>query len=144
LERISPKDYNKILEGLELEDISVDSINAYIKKEVSFDKLRINVNAKNVFKNIEKNVILVKSSIELKAIPEGDRRIALKVKAEYSLYFSSLHKFTPEFFDIYSKASLQLNVWPYFRELVNNVTSRMNVPPLTIPLFKSFYIRESQ
>lgn len=28
------------------------------------------------------------------------------------------------------------NAWPYWRELVQSITSRMDLPPLTIPVFK--------
>jgi len=52
------------------------------------------------------------------------------------LLLKSKEKFTDEFFDVYKEVSLKLNTWPYFREFVNNITSRMNIPPLTIPFFK--------
>lgn len=43
---------------------------------------------------------------------------------------------TPEYFAIYSQVSLPINIWPFFRELVHATTSRMNIPPLTLPLVK--------
>jgi len=63
-------------------------------------------------------------------------KIFLKIEAAYELFFSSEEEISDEFFDIYREISLPFNIWPFFRELVNSLTARMGIPPITLPLFK--------
>lgn len=39
-------------------------------------------------------------------------------------------------FDAFANSNGVYNAWPYWREYVQNITSRMGLPPLTIPVFR--------
>jgi preprotein translocase subunit SecB len=40
--------------------------------------------------------------------------------------------------EAFSNANGVYNAWPYWREFVQNMVARMNLPPLTIPVFRLF------
>jgi len=38
--------------------------------------------------------------------------------------------------ELFARRNCRLNVWPYVREIVQSITTRMGFPPLIIPLYK--------
>jgi len=134
MEKISPEKYREILEGIELQSISLKTIKATIAHENLSDKMNISFKDE-AFYTYEEDGFLVENKYILTA-KNNQRKNVLKIECIYLLYFTSVEEITDDFFEIYKEISLPLNVWPFFRELVNSVTSRMNIPPLTLPLLK--------
>jgi len=67
----------------------------------------------------------------------NEKEAFLNITAKYRIILSVSDKLPKEFWDLYLNTSMQLILFPYFREFVQNTTSRMNIPPLTLPiLFK--------
>jgi hypothetical protein len=44
---------------------------------------------------------------------------------------------TDEMFGVFSKTSLPLNTWPYFREFANSIMTRMGLPGVVLPVLKA-------
>ncbi|HED37058.1 MAG TPA: hypothetical protein ENI76_02255 [Ignavibacteria bacterium] len=61
----------------------------------------------------------------------------IQIEVTFVVTLKSKFEFTEDFFEIYKEISLHLNTWPYLREFVNQATARMNVPSLTLPLYKA-------
>ena len=134
MEKISPEKYRKILSGIDLKDILLSDIKASIKHEWLSEGMRISIkkNANYAYKDDE---LIVTNKYVLTA-KNNDKKIVLKIEGTFIVVFESEHEINDDFFEIYKEISLPLNVWPFFRELVNSTTSRMNIPPLTLPLLK--------
>jgi hypothetical protein len=60
-------------------------------------------------------------------------RIACTFVATYSYVGEKPSKNT---IDSFAKTNALFNTWPYFREFVHTMTSRMDLPKLLVPLFK--------
>ena len=134
MEKISPEEYRKILTGIDLKTILLSEIKAFIKHELLSEDFKIGIKEnssyiyqENEFKVTNKYILTAKNT---------DKKIALKIEGTFILLFESEHEINDDFFEIYKDISLPLNVWPFFRELVNSTTARMNIPPLTLPLLK--------
>ena len=136
--RIAPEDYRKILAGLELIDISLSRSESFFNKDlkITFSKLNVNISDNSNFTLSENGFVDIIQSYKLKAFDLESETIFLTVNATFNVRMKSTEPFTKDFFDIYKELTLQINTWPYFRELVQNMTSRMNISPLTLPLFK--------
>jgi hypothetical protein len=67
---------------------------------------------------------------------KSDKRKLVTVQVKYWVRFLTSEPLPPEFFTIYNAASLPLQTFPYFRELVNSIFSRCGLPPLILPLRK--------
>ena len=135
MEKISPEEYREILDGLELKDILVSNIKADIKHEYLSDGLKIKIKNDANYLIDEDDDLIITIRYKLSANSK-EKKSALKIEATYIAVFDSVKEITDDFFDVYKEISLPLNIWPFFRELVNSTTARMNVPPLTLPLLK--------
>ena len=133
---LSPVEYNKILKGITLETLFLINSKCEFKPYDKFtDELVIKINEANEF-NDKDNRININYKYSLSASPKVEKVKLLNIQAEYLIVLKSKEKFSDDFYDIYKQLSLPINIWPFFREFVNNMTSRMNIPPLTLPLLK--------
>lgn len=132
---ITPEAYRKILHGLDLKSLFLASCSANIDKKAGGPELTINVDDKATYTCNEKNEIEINLGYSLTAKSQL-KKSHLIIKVEYCLLYTSKEVFTPEFFEMFKKANLHINSWPFFRELVYNFTSRMYIPPITLPLIK--------
>ncbi len=134
MEKISPEEYRRILNGIDLKTILLSEIKASIKHELLSEGMKIGIkeNSQYTYKDDE---FIVTNKYVLTA-KNYDKKIVLKIEGTFIVVFESKFEINNDFFEIYKEISLPLNVWPFFRELVNSITSRMNIPPLTLPLLK--------
>ena len=136
--RIAPEEYRRILTGLDLLDISLSRSEGFSNKDpkITFLKLNVNISDNSNFTLTEDGFVDIIHSYKLKAVDPESETVFLAVNATFNVRMKSTEPFTKDFFEIYKDLSLQINTWPYFREFVQNMTSRMNIPSLTLPLFK--------
>ena len=130
---MDPKRYREILKGIQLDTIALRALKANIHRENMEGSMKIEFRENASYKNTEEGFEV---SAQYVLIGKNKRRIALRVDCTYDLFFTSEEEIDDEFFEIYKEFSLPLNLWPFFRELVHSITSRMNIPPLTLPLLK--------
>jgi preprotein translocase subunit SecB len=139
---ITPEEYRKLQSNIDLVEISLfnstsslilDSVNTLLSaEETPFIKLN---DSANVLENEKAAHIINKWSLTAKFKESGTS--FLNIKAEYSITLAKTEKMSKEFWNIYKNTTLHIIVYPYFREFVQSLTSRMNIPPLTLPiLFK--------
>ena len=89
----------------------------------------------------EKNVIFVFPKFKLKAYSERDKeqdRPFLNIEAMFVLVYQAkdLSGLNEKAFESFGQANGVYNAWPYWREYVQNITSRMGLSSLTIPVFR--------
>jgi len=89
----------------------------------------------------EKKHILVFASFKFKCFSEGkaDKQI-IGIGAEFLLTYTigDFDGLTDEGIKEFGNLNGVFNAWPYWREFVQNTIARMNLPPLTIPVFRIF------
>jgi len=135
--KISAEEYQKILSGLDLVSISLKESKCYLNTELKLtNEMNISIHSDETFdvKTYDDIHIIQKYSLIGKL--KNSKSKLLQIDLTLLIVLKSKEKFTQEFFNVYKEISLKLNTWPYFREFVNNITARMNIPPLTLPLFK--------
>jgi len=137
-EGIEPAEYSRLLKGLQILSIWVNGFSA----ERSGEQPKLSTPILGKIKDEtsmhmkEDGLAIAKVRYLFNARAEGTRKSFLKIKCEYHLLFETRESLPEAFFKTYSKTSLPLNVWPYFREFVQSTVTRMNMPPITLPLFK--------
>jgi preprotein translocase subunit SecB len=70
-----------------------------------------------------------------------DRKVVLSISAAYRATYSVASEspaIKDEEIGAFAEFNVPYNVWPYWRELVQSLTVRMGLPPLTLPLLKPF------
>jgi hypothetical protein len=134
--KVSPEEYRNMMRGLKLEKIRL--VSASLKYNFFQPPMKIVVKSAEKFeKKKESNEVFVYQDYTLVAqLPKTNQK-GVNIKCCYEIVFKTDKDFTEEFFKIYADRSLPLNTWPYFREFVSSMVARMDLPPLTLPLFKT-------
>jgi hypothetical protein len=80
--------------------------------------------------------VLAQYSLVAKRAEEKDP--AVDIRASFELWYTIPPELKPSSPEIkaFSATNAMLNSWPYFRELVQSMIARMNLPPLTLPLYR--------
>ncbi len=142
--KLSREEYNSIINGMELQELFLIKGNFYLNSEHLAEKSSVNINTSAVLEKIDEEKSIVIHKYELKVSDKDSKKNLLKINANYKLVFFTEKKFSEEFFEVFKNANLPINTWPYFREYVNNITFRMNLPPLTLPLFKGKALKKKK
>jgi preprotein translocase subunit SecB len=85
----------------------------------------------------QKNLrILAQYSLVAKRTAE--KAPAVDVRVSFELLYRIPPDLKPSDIEIkaFSATNAMLNSWPYFREFVQSMIARMNLPPLTLPLYR--------
>ena len=66
------------------------------------------------------------------------KRPVLYFRCGYAADYALAQGASPKASEIhaFARGNAVFNCWPYFRELVQNASARLGLPPLTVPLFK--------
>ena len=134
--KIKPELYRKILEGIELQNIYLRNFDGKINLDVFPKDGVAEISSVADFTIKTENLVEITQKWTIIGKDKSTKSEFLNISVTYGLILYSKEKFSKDFFDIYEKTSLPINVWPFVREFVNSITARMNVPPLTLPLLK--------
>lgn len=136
---LSPDEYRTILNEIQLNSIRLKSLNSSAQRKIirahaKDFTYRISDEANMSFESDD--IMRVNHAYKMRGKIKGDRHVVLKIDATFILTFKTNTEVSDDFFDIYSSTSLPLNTWPFFRELVGNLTNRMDLDPITLPFFR--------
>jgi hypothetical protein len=135
--KISPENYKTIIQGIELKSISLKECDAYLNADLNAPgDLKIGIKEEADYKLKEENLVHIFHRYTIDARKPNSKSRYIKLGIVFLIRITSEETFTDDFFEIYKQVSLHLNTWPYLREYVNQMTSRMSVPPITLPLFR--------
>jgi len=126
--------YNDFVKGIELKDIYISSLKASREKEFG-TPANIHIESKKDFEKLEKGNIEMRVEYTLTAIKKGKKKPGFKISVVYTLLFQSKIEITEAYFKKFSH-SLTVETWPYFRNLVNELTMKMGLPPLVLRILK--------
>lgn len=136
---MDPKKYLNILKDIELNQIYLESCSAELKRRnIELHKnLQVIIRDRASFEQIKNKLKITQKFFLTVKTPEMKKDFAIKASVAFCLIYGTKTVVDKEFFDTYREVNLPLNTWPYLREYVQSITQRMNVPPLTLPLFKN-------
>lgn len=136
--KISPDDYKKILMGLDLISISLKESKTFINADINVpNELSIQIKDESSYKIKDDGIVFIFQKYNIEARKPQSKSRFVQIDVTFLVKVYSKNDFTDDFFDVYKNVSLQINTWPYLREFVNQITARMNIPPLTLPFYKT-------
>lgn len=133
--KISPEKYAQFIEGLTLDDIKINFVNA--KVDPAFmppANLSLKDESSYQIHSDGKLQIVQKYIIEARKPESSDANLAIEV--QYVLLYKTLIPMTDEIFDIFKQGSLRLQTWPFLRQFVHQMTYYMHLPPLILDVIK--------
>lgn len=131
----SKEKYNRILTGLELTQVIVEK--EVLERDVEQNPKRTSV---HIQRNNEAQVaddkysFRVRDMLHLEGLNEGSETPLFIVDLVLVLQYTSKKPVTKAFLKQFAETNLDIHSWPYFRELVQTATNKMNLPPLVLPL----------
>ncbi len=132
--QIDVREYNRLLKQVQLETILLRD---------SHSKLRTRkMEANNTYRYEESSEVLSVGDrratlrVDSKVVAKSGRRNVAEVKARFEVEFTYEAEVPREFFVIYCYASLPLQTFPYFRQMVDHQFTAMSLPRLVLPLRK--------
>jgi hypothetical protein len=134
---LTPQEYRQSLSQVDLNEIFLEECSAKLRRDLISQSMEISIKDKTTCSRQEDNHLAVEHRYELTTGPGRKKDCALKVLCVYRLEYTSEAPLSDEFLEVFRSHNVPLNTWPYFREFVQNMTQRMNLPPLTLPLMKS-------
>ncbi|MEN6308987.1 MAG: hypothetical protein ABFD91_14660 [Anaerohalosphaeraceae bacterium] len=124
---------------VELMDIRIIKSAFEQTPEVNRGRKNVDINRKvNLQVDKEKNLLFVVIDFDLKASVEGASSPVITITASFLLVYKlqDFSGLTDESYRSFAEINAVFNAWPYWREYVQNITVRMGLPSLTIPVFR--------
>lgn len=133
-DEVNQEAYHDFLENIRLEEIALLELD--VKRDAKLREGRLAVDLRRDFYLIEQKDRKIHAGAYVKidvANAEGEH--AFSITARFSaLYESSKEDANPEeFVNMFIERNVPVNVWPYFRELVSSITTRLGYSALLIP-----------
>jgi preprotein translocase subunit SecB len=135
--KIPPEEYQTILKGLDLKSISLIESKTKLD-ETSFNpEIKVDI-AETSESEITNNELLIIKRYRLTGIAKDEEKNCIEIIGKFKVVYSieSKREITKDFINLFNQISVEYILWPYFRELVQSMVTRLNLPPLTLPLKK--------
>jgi len=133
-ERISPQLYRELLKSVQLEKMYLDALSSKVNRELEGEKsVSGGFSDDQSFQKTEEGFIVTHTGdLTLKV----KRKIFIKIQTTYTLEYHTDEDLPDNFFDIFLTTAVPVQVWPFVRQTYFDITSRMGLSPLTLPLRK--------
>lgn len=150
--------YNDLIKNIELQEITLLDLNCKKNPEFNTQNESLNIyldhdikqmvhNGINVFFPIFFKVFSFESSEKESINDVSEKDILFKIEFTLELNYiidfnmvedvvADIQNFKKEF-GIFAEKNVPINAWPYARELVSNMTTKMGFPPLLLPMYKN-------
>ena len=133
--------YEDFLRNVKLFGLGLDSMNASLDRERYWNEDDPkNKNLVNKVSATYKLVDFSKTHFDISATfrfhsQRNDESPVLEIELTYTGHFHPAKgSFTESLAKKFTDSQARLIFWPYFRQTVSDITSRMYLPPITIPL----------
>lgn len=128
--------YSKFLRGLELIAIALTQNTFRINRPRYFEDpeqiMKVSWSGKPL--KIKEDHFDVEVDFEITVGPGEKGRRNFELQAKYIAHLHSAVGPEEEFVRRFSESEIRIIVWPFFREYLIDVSSKMHIPPITLPL----------
>jgi preprotein translocase subunit SecB len=128
-----------VSDRVELIDIRIVKSAFNQTPEINRGRKNVDIDRKvNLQIDKEKGVLFVVINFDLKASIDGVQSPVITIAASFLLVYrlQDFNGLTDESYRSFAEVNAVFNAWPYWREFVQNITVRMGLPPLTMPVFR--------
>lgn len=134
------RQYSDFLKGVKLYIVALDHVSSAIDRERYWEcSERKNGMIRTVEASYEATAIEgthfdVVGRLKMKILSKADKTELVSVECQYSSHFHARTRVDKHEADRFANAEAKIVVWPYFRQLVTDLSARMFIPPIIIPL----------
>jgi hypothetical protein len=138
--KLEPDGYGDFLRGTKLVGLALASCSASLDRGIYIELIEKKKSARNIsaeykLEDVQKDFFDVAAKFTLVMQDKAEGRKALTIECSFAGHFHCGASAVPrEFANRFTQSELRLILWPYFREFVSNITAKMAIPPILIPL----------
>jgi hypothetical protein len=135
-----PKQYSDFLKGIKLYIVALDHASCAINRERYWECTEQDNGMVRTFEGsyeataIEGTSFDVIGRLEMKIFSTKDNGELLKIGCQYSTHFHARSRVDERAAKRFANAEAKIIIWPYFRQLVTDLSARMYIPPIIVPL----------
>jgi len=135
--RISPEDYRRFIEQIELEHVLLSSASVrrirapVLDGGLSFEHKFTKRDFSPVDGGFDTTLHML-----VRLTDEQPDPVFAEVRVAYTAVYQSEIEMTDDIFGVFGDLNLPVNVYPYLREYVHASTNRMGLPGLVLPTLK--------
>lgn len=133
---VAAPSYTEFLKSLHLSIIALKESSCEIDRDRYWkERKERNISFKLLSKptSVNEEHFDIRSTLTLNVNTQKATSSVVKVSATFDLHFHA-EPIIEEFVEKLCQSEIRLIVWPFFREFVINMTARMHIPPVTLPL----------
>lgn len=130
------KKYAKFIAGLDLLSIALESCGAdFIEDNYAEGGGKISYSIDVAFEDVSDSILEAFVTVRARATSRETRRMCTKFDCTYRLSYRVAAQPDKQMLAAFA-GNVEINAWPYVRELMRDLTGRMAGPTLTLPLRK--------
>lgn len=131
--------YNKMVENVEIINILLKSINLNDVKlpNVNEAKYDVNLNYKcELFEKVNNKIIEFYPKFALDIDYEEKNMLSLEFELRVIYELDDIANYEDEYILKFIEINLPVNIWPYAREIISSITTRIGYPVLVISPYR--------
>ncbi|MBV4439314.1 protein-export chaperone SecB [Clostridium tyrobutyricum] len=139
---IDKKIYSNLIDGLKIQNIYLNDLKlTNVNREIKGNSLSVKLDCKlDKIRNIkEKDGILeVFPNFSIQAFSDEDvLQVAFNIDIQFYIRYNikNLADFEKIYIDTFINQNIPLNIWPYLREIISSLSTRIGFPALVIDPF---------
>lgn len=136
----SANGYAEFLRELQLIGLGLSDCSAKLDRELYFDVVSKKNSTRTISSHyeltgVQKEFFDVSAQFSLQVQDKARKSTPLVIECRFIGHFHCGEHGAPQgFADRFCQSELRIVLWPYFREFVSDITSKMAIPPLLVPL----------
>lgn len=141
-EELDKEIYNKFVQSVDIQSMNLINLNIEnLNNDVDrSERLFVDLEFENNTFNVKGDFFKVNPKFYIKVSykKDNDECILFKIRFEYQLEYiiEDLKEFDTNYLELFVKRNVPVNIWPYARELISSMTTRMGYPALIIEPLK--------
>lgn len=131
--------YNKLIGEINIEGIYLKRLITSDTELVKDDNISAKVDLKyncNDYRIIDKDFIEFYPKFKIEITIKDTSPILIQFEFRVLYKLKDISKYNNNYIDLFMSRNVPINVWPYAREIISSITTRMGYPPLIINAFK--------
>lgn len=134
--KLTPQEYRQLLSTVDLDEITLVEIKTKYSEESIKENIRLTI--KETSKNsIDGNTLKIYLLCSFNAKNKDTKEEIIKINLRYRIDFDiigEIDDISDEFIKILTENTVKITIWPYFRQEVQSIMSKMNLPQIVLPL----------
>jgi hypothetical protein len=133
-------DYEEFLRSVKLYSLALNEMSAKLDRDMYWglrkksDSLIREIETDYKPVDVKEDHFDIEAKLVLTIAPKLTKSTILRIACTYSAHFHASVGCSGQAAERFAESEARIIIWPYFRQLVSDVTGRMYIPPITIPL----------